>query len=402
MAQLGLRRWAPALAATLLFALPACSDDDTPSGPGPVTGTGTGTATNTGTTTATGAGGGGGAGGATGGSGTGGGVVDPPCQAPAQAATEVYPAGSFLQLRHLAGVGSRWLAAGDIGYVRFDADGTNADATPTVLGSFTHAVASEAGSLAGVAAGQNNWVGYQRQNATGPETGPRTLANDTPLGVTVAPVGTGSLVVWGWNGLLQGRVVDASGIAGSEFDVAPGAFSNVLFLRSAARGNVAGVAWYGAPPNSPYRSSFVAVDDSGPTGSVVTIWETPATHELHQIAATDDGFVVLVTGEAPERRPRLIELDASGNPVGTPTLLDGATRGHSLASQGSSFAVVAVHQTGEPQIRTFDLDLQPLTNWTCLAAAHNAAVPAAVAPDGSGYAVIFETDAGATMLSRLP
>jgi hypothetical protein len=60
-----------------------------------------------------------------------------------------------------------------------------------------------------------------------------------------------------------------------------------------------------------------------------------------------------------------------------------------------------LRETGEPQLRVFDLALEPLGPSVCLAAAHAESVPIAIAPDGDGYAVIFETEGGAVMLIRV-
>lgn len=376
--------------ATALSLLAACSDDDSASttGPaGPTSGPGAGP------------GGAGGAGAGTGTGGAGGGIPDTECSAPALAAVQVYA--TSMELTDLVAVGSRFMASGPRGYVRFDQDGGNADATPTLLADGQNVLNDEGAGVVGVAGGGDGYVAYQRFDENGHVTGPRTMAFDDVNGIAAAMTDAGdSVVVWGWGGQLSANHLSADDFPGTSFTVQGGAYTAAFQLRAADGPEAIGVAWYGSSVGEK-QTRFLQVSASGVVGEPMVVYDTLTQHSLNAMAATDDGYMVLVTGEQPDLTPWLIALDGTGDVTAGPTRLDGASLGHDLVSRGDTIAVIAGRATGEPQLRVFDLQLEPLGPWVCLDTDHNAGVPAAIALDGAGYAALYEASTGAVMLSRV-
>lgn len=378
-----------ALGLVLLTGL-GCSEEADPPPIQPSTGPGAG-----------GPGGGatGGAGGAGGGTGTGG-FVEASCEDTAATPIEVYSTGSALGLRQLVEIGGRWLASSPDGWVTFDLDGLNADPGPTALADKFNVIADE-GEVAGIAAGNDNWVGYQRLGPTGPVTGIRSLANLDSDGVTTAATAAGDAVtVWGYNGKLTMRLVDASGgVPNDAVDVALGAYSGALRLRSAGRDDRVGLVWFGSDVVGIFQTWFLPLSPAGPLADRVLLHETtPVQHDLHRVVATDKGFMVLLSDD--DLTPRLHSLDEMGVEIESLTLA-GVTAVYDLATNGNELAVLAGRSTGEPQMRVFDAALDPVGPWICVSGPQNLAVPPTIAANGSGWAVLAQGEAGATSLIRV-
>lgn len=376
----------------VLWGATGCGDDDPNvggSGPGVTTGVTTGTTTSTGT-------GGTGAGGAN----QGGMIPDTPCEDPAVASAEVYPAGTNLRLTQLKAAGNRWVAAGVDGYVRFDLDGSNADTMPTALSSSRHVLGEEPNGAVGYASSGASYVGYQRLGENGPISGPRSLSMDAAAGLTVGAAGADAITVWADNTALYGRTVDATGfLAGDAFLITAGAYATTVRLLAVSGASEMALFWYGAPNQGGAQSQFLRLDADGVIGEKNVFYTTPSQHDLVQVTAVTGGYMALIFDA--DATPRLLRLDENANMVASSGGLAGVSLVHGVAAQGDRIAVTARRQTGEPELRVFDLDLEPQAPWVCLDTGHDAAVPVAVTADGTGYAAIYQTADGATMLSRV-
>jgi hypothetical protein len=366
-----------------------CSDDD--SGPGPI-----------GPTQSAGPGGGGQGGSGAGGNGGGGsggstggmdGVIDDTeCQTPRSAAVEVYAAASAPPLDQLERTGTRLSASGPDGRVLFDSDGQNADDTPTALLSQFNALAT-AGSVGAVAASDGADIQYLAFNATGTTIGgPYDVATEAALTLTAAWGGGAGTVSWTTAGAIRSRTLDEDGVFfGPAFDVALGTFDGSTSLRSAARDLEIGIAWTAGA-----ATSFVRTDGAVSLGSEVDVG-APSTHHVAEIVSTASGFVVLLTGEGSEP-PLLFTLGTTGTPSGGPWELEGAGAAFDLASLGEEFAVLVERDSGEIELRAFDVDVTPLASWSCVGADRDPARRPSLVRYDTGYAVLHTAADGAVML----
>lgn len=330
---------------------------------------------------------------------------DLPCEWPGGAATRVYPAGAAPALERLASVGDRWLAAGSAGYVFFDRDGENADPVPHVLGASLSAIASE-GDTGGVVA-SGNAIQYQRFAEDGaPMTAPLGVAAQPPVGLAVTSNAGDTLVVWAYNSRLRARGVDNGGVAGSAgfvgdaYDVQLAAYATFVFVAAAARGDEFGVVWSGDPQIGSHQTLFIRTGATAPLGDATRLLETPAPHHVARLIATDDGYALLLNGDGGDG-VELMTLDASGAVTGHVVSLEGTTLAYDMASLDGGFAIVAARPSGEPQMRAFGLDLQPVGPWVCLGPDHDPFRPPAIAADGAGYATLHTAVDGAVLLHRL-
>lgn len=389
-------RGAIAISIVLAALAGACSDDETASAVGPGAG-GFGDGGSAGG--ATGGGGGGGTSSSSGGA--GGTIPDTECVDVPNAAVEVYPSGSGIRLDQFVAVGSRWAASGDEGYVFFDADGTNADAAPAQLAPNWNVLGYE-GDTVGVVASTAAAVQYQRLDESGAAvTGPRGLGFQQPVGVTVASSSGNTLAVWAFNTRLYARGIGADGLlAGNAFDLATSAFSTYVWLGSAGRDGQIAVAWSGDATPGSNETFFVLSGLTGTLGEPQAIYESAESHAVVQVAATDSGYVVLVSGEPPTYLPVLLRVDPDGSLVSSTTLA-GARFAHGIAAQGNRIAVIAGRESGEPQVRGFDESIAPLGPWMCLGSDYETTLSPRVANDGAGYATLHTTTSGAVMLHRI-
>ncbi len=347
----------------------------------------------------------GGAGGAGGGAGGGGGghalIPDTACAAPAVAGVEVYDMASAPLVHQLASVGGRWMANGEDGYVFFDRDGDNADGTPTLLLPNRSAIVSE-GATGGIAASNDTAIQFLRLDEDGEMlTPPVGIALVEPAVLSVASNAGDTLVSWAYNTRIDARGFTSSdSLAGPAFTVTLGAYSTFAFLASASRGPEVGIVWSGDPAVGENKTLFMRADLEGPIGDPSLLYESAAVHSVAQVAATDTGYVVLLTGEPPSYRPLLLLLDPTGQPTDEVVGLAGAELAYGVASTGDGFAVVVGRVSGEAELRAFDLDLTPRGDWVCLGQDHDPTRPPAIATDGDGFAVVHTTAAGAVMLHR--
>lgn len=388
--------WSPVAVAVLaMAAIAGCGDDGrTPSGGTLVTSVGVGPGSS-------GSGANGGAGGTTGVGGSGGEIPDTPCEAPALAAVELYGSGADQRLTTLVPIGNRWLAAGQNGYVRFDRDGANPDANPSTIGGNGFNVLTEEPGAIGYASAGSNYVGYQRLGENDLITGPRSLSMDTPNGVATAAADMDSVTVWADNGAFWGRTVNAAGmLADDEFLVLAGAYTTTVRMHGLSGAGEMYLFWSGPNAQGLFQSQLLRVGATGPgTNTANAFYGTPFQHDLVQVVAVDDGFMALVFDN--EAVPRFLRLDPNGNLTQESPGLAGVQLVYGMASQGDRIAIIAGRASGEPELRVFDLSLSPVGPWVCLGSEHDPSVPAAIAADGSGYAAIFQTPDGATMLGRV-
>jgi hypothetical protein len=327
-------------------------------------------------------------------------IADTACAAPGAAAASVYAPADAIRLEQLESVAGRWIASSPEGYVLFDRDGGNADGAPQQLAASFNVVASE-GSTAGIVA-SGTVMQFLRIDEDGMTVnGPLGVDVDAPDAVAVASDSGDTLVVWAFNTKLEARPVSSGGVVGATFDVMAGAYSTFVFLEAAPREGSTGVVWTGDAELGTNTSFFVAIDPGGVPGEAVELLDTIETHSVSRIAATDDGWVVLFTGEPPDNEPLLMTLAPDGQPTSGLFRLDGARYAYDLASRGDGFAVVAGRASGEAELRAFDLDVVPAADWVCLGADHDEAAPAAIAVDGAGYAVLHTALSGEVLLHRL-
>lgn len=321
------------------------------------------------------------------------------CVAPAAPSVEIYPASDFMLLDELAAVGNRFTAGGESGVVYFDADGSNADTTPAV--AFTHNAVIAETSTVGVAwvdAGRTNLQRFDELGA--PVSVQAGVEAVDPKAMTLATADDFTTIVWAFNtGLFARTLTSQSAWQGDVFSVATAAFGTFIRLEAATDSDrKTAVVWTGSPGGARI-TSVVTVSAARQPGEPIVLSQD-AEH-VAGVAATEDGFVVLVTMPPPTNDAVILKLDGEGNPIGDAVMLEGAQYAYDLASQGDSFAVVVGRETGEPQLRVFDLAVEPLGPWVCLGADHQAVTEPAVTRDGDGYATIHTTAQGAVMLTRL-
>ncbi|MEM6790582.1 MAG: hypothetical protein AAF715_23885 [Myxococcota bacterium] len=376
-----------------------CGGDDDGSGPSPTTLSVGGGLPAGATTTGPGPGGGGGADVAAGGGASA-------CVDASTPSVEVYPAGSDRALTRLVRIGSRWLAAGFDGYVRFDDDGANADPEPTSFGQGGfHVLAAEpALGAVGYGAAGDTAVAYQRLGEVEAITGPRGLASEVAQAVAVAAADDVSVVVWARNGALWGRTVDGAGAPGDGvFLVQAGAYATSVRLFGVSGGSATAVfGWTGASTPGVFQSQLLRLDPADPAGGEPPnpFFVSADQHELLGIAATDDGYAALVQGGP--GGAQLLSLDGFGNAIVSSGALPGALPAYGLASLGDRIAVVARGDDGSPRVRVFDLDLVPVGPWVCLDVDHDPTVAPTVAPDpAEGFAVLYQRPDGSTHLIRV-
>jgi hypothetical protein len=366
----------------------ACSDDDVTS-----------------TSTPTGTGGGQGGSGGSGGSGAGGDggqiIPDTECVDPGAAGLDVYDDGAAPAVGQLARVGARFHASGPDGRVAFDDDGDNADASPLPLGASFNVIVAE-GATVGMAA-SGSLVQFQRFDEDGAGASALAgVASEAAVALALAATPDRTFVTWAFNTKLRGRALDENGIfVGDAFDLTSAAYSTFASIRAVARAGRYGVVWTGDADLGAQTSFFVEASATAPAGDRIDLYRSVGAHTVADVVATDDGYVVLLTGEPPENRPLVLVLDEDGTPRGEPRVLEGASYAIGVASRGDEVAVLAGRASGEPQMRAFDLELAPLAPWVCLGDDLDLASPGAIAVDGAGYATLHRTAAGGAVLHRL-
>jgi hypothetical protein len=228
------------------------------------------------------------------------------------------------------------------------------------------------------------------------------VAQETAVSLALAASGANTLVAWGYNTKLRARAVNQAGFFDTDaFDLAGGAYSTFLFLHAAERLGRFGVVWTGDADLGANTTFFTEASATGPLGDRIDLYQSIGAHTVNGVAATSDGYVVLVTGEAPENRPLLLLLGPDGQRRGGVYSLEGASYAFGIASRGDEVAVLAGRASGEPQIRAFDLQLEPLESWVCLGESFEATAPGAIAVDGEGYATLHRTGTGGAVLHRL-
>ena len=157
--------------------------------------------------------------------------------------------------------------------------------------------------------------------------------------------------------------------------------------------------WYGAPNQGSFQSQLLKVDANGAIGTPNVFYSTSLQHELVQVVAVDGGYMALIVEV--NASPRFLRLDEFGNVTQSSLGLAGISTAYGLAAQGDRIAVLAARDTGEPELRVFDLTLEPQSPWVCLDTTHDPSAPATISADGTGYAAIFQRTDGATKLSRV-
>jgi hypothetical protein len=321
-------------------------------------------------------------------------IADTDCQSPTAAAVEVYSAASAPPLDQLERAGQRLAASGPDGRVLFDVDGQNADASATLLLSNFNAIVT-AGSVGAVAASDAGAIQYLIYSVAGATlSGPFDVAMEDPVALTATWGGGAGTVTWAIGGDIRSRTLDEDGVFfGPAYDVVTGAFTSVPALKAAARDLETGVAW-----TADSVTSFIRTDGVAPLGSAVELLSTPTAHSVTAVASTTAGYVVLFTGEDPERTPLLMTLDATGQPTSGVWELAGASGAFDLASAGDEFAVLVERASGEVEMRAFDLNVTPLAAWACVGADRDAARRPSIVRYDMGYAVLHTSAAGSVML----
>ena len=92
--------------------------------------------------------------------------------------------------------------------------------------------------------------------------------------------------------------------------------------------------------------------------------------------------------------------DASGTVKHGPLEMVDAQFGYGVASHGATIAVVVGRETGEPQMRAFNLELEPQADWVCLGADHDQVFTPAIAAHETGYAVLHTDGDGHVWLHK--
>ena len=148
-----------------------------------------------------------------------------------------------------------------------------------------------------------------------------------------------------------------------------------------------------------FQTWFLPLAPGGAVADPLLLHETtPVQHDLHRVVATDKGFSVLISDD--DLTPRLLSVDPMGVEIES-LELPGIAAVYDLATNGNELAVLAGRSTGEPQVRVFDAALDPVGPWVCVSGPENLAVPPAVAADGSGWAVLFQSENGASSMIRV-
>lgn len=328
-------------------------------------------------------------------------------------ALPVYPAGTMLSLFDLQVAGSRRVATGAFGhgFVAFDADGSNASASPFAPESEGRAAASSTNVLTAGYDGGN--VVARRFDLSGQPLGAAEVlgAGRRPARVAVARSGEAGIVVWPSADSLtvRARLFDDAGKSEGEVVLETGAafsdFSAVALPSQVGDGSKWLVVWalerelLGA-----HRVYAALVNGKGMLGLPKIVLASDARVEIAGAVATPSGALLLVGLDG---MPVLAPLDPIGQLAGPAHRLVGAgtdqlARTRGLARNGNEAVVIGWHESGPHALRRVDLTGKPLEGWVCLdALGPNDFHVASIAADGAGYAAVMAKPEDATVLVRL-
>jgi len=230
------------------------------------------------------------------------------------------------------------------------------------------------------------------------------VESQPPDTFTAISGGSETLVAWGTSGGILARSFGAADSLGLTFSVANSGWEGNVRLAGAHRGSEYLLAWSTTQKGN-YYTRVARITAAGVVSPMANVLATAKPHSVVNIVPTTSGYVLLLTSGAPSFNAYAIVFDEKGVPETTMRRLLGSIVGHDLASVGGELAIVAGRAAGVSALRPFDAKMAPLGSWVCLAAPPAPPPPdtggiATVAGDGTGYAALAFTSAGATELYR--
>jgi hypothetical protein len=308
------------------------------------------------------------------------------------------PADGGVPVRRLEALGTRRMASGPNlrGFVTFDSTGAN----PVLYGTEaayandqTLVYYSEGSTVGLFATGKS--ARYHQYDATGAPAGqPVDMAGETE-GVGFAGYGGGStlgmfLIVGALNagGITNGMIVSSFSVGTNLTDprVAIG-YGHGHFI-AAISSNIG-------------LTRVLVTDATGPNNLAVELTTALGIIPIG-FAETKDGFLLLVdTGG--DDHVYLVPLDVNGRVSGFVHRLVSSAEAFGIATNGTDVGIVSMNRGSKrPQFRAVDSTGHPLGPWVCLdteipdGQAHDVAVAA----DGAGWSIVFQSTRGVTTLVR--
>jgi hypothetical protein len=321
------------------------------------------------------------------------------------------------ELRSLQAVGTGRVAdfVAGVGFLTFDADGSNVSAT---LGTrpIQRAYVAKAGGgfdfggsgVTGVEVVPYAMIGAAMGSAI-------PLSSATPSEIALGANGDGgALVGWGASGAVRGRGVNGTVAAGSAaFDLGITNYTQSFSISVIDDGS--GLFAYAFSGNEgagvTYQTAFGRATTTERAEDPFVLFSGATPVEVVQLAKTPSGYALLIGAGAASPFTGLVLLDPLGNPTSI-SRLDGAVRALSIAVQGAELGIAAIVATAEseageplyaPEFRPFDSTGAPLGPWVCLQnllPTLPTAQGVGLAADGTGYAAVFNANDGSVLLAR--
>jgi len=246
----------------------------------------------------------------------------------------------------------------------------------------------------GMTAGTSTGVVFQRYDAFQQAVGEVVALAATAADAMSIAAGQGRwLVTWAASGSVFARSIDSAGVAAPSQTVAQNAYQAVIRLAASPSSQGFAVAIASDPPGGGQVTRVVNLGDDGTaTGSVALPSGLPA-QALVKIEQTAAGHVLLLSGSPPAQLPVVVLVDTTGKASGF--VLDGGLHGSDLAVGQDRILVAAMRTTGEPQVRAFDAQMQPLGPWLCLGPSADPEDVVAVHARPQGFDAMYRTPEGA-------
>jgi hypothetical protein len=236
---------------------------------------------------------------------------------------------------------------------------------------------------------------------------------EAAFGTAVGGGGNAGLVVWPASGAVRARGVGATGTpAGAAFDLFPVGMDQWSGAVAHAGGGAFGVAWAGHAGGGENRLYFVPATNVERTSLPRRLLTTTKAISVIGLAPRATGFGLLATIDG---QAHLLVLDAEGKIVPPIRRLLGVKSAVGVAGAGEEIGVLArrtITEQDDPdaapevtagpfEFRPFLPTGEPAANWLCLGATKPVGIAeGAIDSDGTGYAIVHRTTAGAVALVR--
>lgn len=278
------------------------------------------------------------------------------------------------------------------GFLTFDASGGSADKVAALGPNYNLFAARD--QFVGVTAGTSTGVVFQRYDAFQQALGEVVaLAATAADAMAIAAGQERWLVTWAASGSVFARLIDSAGVAAPSQTVAQNAYQSVIRLAASPSSQGFAVAIASDPPGEGRGTRVVNVGDDGAAIGTFTLPSELSSQALEKIEQTAVGHVLLLSGGPPDQLPVIVFVDTSG--VASGFALEGGLHGSDLAVGQDRILVAAMRTTGEPQVRAFDAQMQPLGPWVCLGAPADPEDVVAVHARPQGFDAMYRTPEGA-------